>query len=155
MLFALLETNFRLVSQKVPTSNPGSPSDFWHWDQDAEREVPREKNVRNSHYQVLAWHVRTGRVRDSSRERHPGILSWRSRGSGSLLPLRGGWGGRGGKKPAQNEFMVGTQEIGVDWLNDNSLSQCLNWGTLGYAEVTNKLPDLNSLTQQRFSFGGK
>ena len=61
----------------------------------------------------------------------------------------------GGKKPAQNEFMVGTQEIGVDWLNDNSLSQCLNWGTLGYAEVTNKLPDLNSLTQQRFSFGSK
>ena len=73
---------------------------------------------------------------------------------------RAGWvggegGGVGGKKPAQNEFMVGTQEIGVDWLNDNSLSQCLNWGTVGHAEVTNKLQDLNSLIQQRFSFGGK
>ena len=49
--------------------------------------------------------------------------------------------------------MVGTQEIWVDWLNDNSLSQCLNWGALGYDGVTKKLPDLNGLTQQRFSFG--
>ena len=82
-----------------------------------------------------------------------------SAGGTSLIPGRGTkiLPAQGKKKkqknPAQNEFMVGTQEIWVDWLNDNSLSQCLNWGALGYDGVTKKLPDLNGLTQQRFSFG--
>lgn len=46
-----------LVSQKVPASNPVSPTDVQPWDWGAGKGAPREQNVRSCHSQVLTLHL--------------------------------------------------------------------------------------------------